>query len=64
MHLEAARHIIDVFIFHSERKMSHVDSTDLHYNMCPKRMERTCRAQYNVQIPERGKGLQLPGCLL
>lgn len=56
VHLEAARHIIDVFIFHSERKiMSHVGSTNLHYNLCPERMERTARAQCSVRIPERGK---------
>lgn len=36
--------------------MSHVGNTNLHYNMCPKRMEGTARAEYNV----RGKGLSAP----
>lgn len=35
MHLEIEEHIIDVFIFYSERKiMRHVVDSDLHYKMC------------------------------
>lgn len=35
MHLEREEHIIDVFIFYSERKiMRHVVDSDLHYKMC------------------------------
>lgn len=56
LHLEADWHIIDVIIFHCEKKIvSHVGSTDLHYNMFPARMEVTARAECKVQVPERGK---------
>lgn len=35
MHLDIEEHIIDVFIFYSEREiMSHVVDSDLHYKMC------------------------------
>lgn len=35
VHLEINGHIIDVFLFYSERRiMSHVAEGDLHYEMC------------------------------
>lgn len=69
-HWEAGWHIMDVFIFHSERKiMSHVGSTDLHYSMCPARMEGRMQGADTWEKKKESRqmsaeGFQLPGCLL